>query len=88
VATHKSSEKRARQAIKRTARNTGLSSRVKTVVRDFRETLTKGDRTAALAALNVATRELQKAGSKGLLKKETVSRRVSRLNLAFNALSA
>ncbi len=88
MATHKSSEKRARQAIKRTARNTTLSSRVKSVVRDFRASLLKGDRTAAAAALNVATREIQKAGSKGILKKETVSRRVSRLNLAFNKLSA
>ena len=85
VATHKSAEKRARQNVKRAARNSGLRHKLKTAVRAFREALTGKDTGAKEVALNHATRELRRAGSKGILPRQTVSRRVSRLELAFNA---
>jgi small subunit ribosomal protein S20 len=85
MATHRSAEKRARQALKRATRNQGIDNRVRTLVRDFRSALATGDKKKAETALGVATRELRKAASKGVLHKRTASRRVSRLVLAFNA---
>ena len=85
MARHKSAEKRARQSVKRAARNTGIQHHVKHVVRGFREALASGDKDKAAKALTVATRELQKAASKGVLHARNASRRVSRLVLAYNA---
>ena len=88
MATHKSAEKRARQTIKRTERNTGIKSRVKSAVRLFREALASGDKTKISAAFNDATRSLRKAASKGILHKRTASRRVSRLAHAQDAVAS
>lgn len=88
VANHKSAAKRARQTIRRTARNILIRSRIKTVVRSFREALAGQDKVQANSTFEVAARELRKAASKGILKKTTVSRRVSRLTLAMNAYNA
>jgi small subunit ribosomal protein S20 len=85
MATHRSAEKRARQALKRAARNQSIDNRVRTLVRGFREALATGDRKKAEEALGTATRELRKAATKGVLHKRNASRRVSRLVLAFNA---
>ena len=72
MATHKSAEKRARQATKRRLRNREVKSRVKTVV--------KACRTATDAeTLRAAESALRRAASKGILPKRQVSRRVSRL---------
>jgi len=88
VARHKSAEKRARQSIKRAARNAGIEHKVKHLVRSFREALTEGDRDKAQKALGVATRELQKAASAGVLHARNASRRVSRLVIAYNGAAA
>ena len=88
MATHKSAEKRARQNIKRAARNAALKGKVRTALRGFREAVTGNDASATLEALKSATRELRRAATKGLMPKTTVSRRVSRLELAYNRTSA
>lgn len=87
MARHKSAEKRARQSVKRAANNTAVRHKVRHLVRDFREALGAGDKDKAAAALGVATRELQKAASKGVLHTRNASRRVSRLVTAFNSKS-
>ena len=84
MATHKSAAKRARQALSRAARNSMITTRVKTTTRVLRDALAKGDKTAAATALEVAAKQLRRAGSKGVLHKRTVSRRVSRLMRAAN----
>ncbi|MBC7792142.1 MAG: 30S ribosomal protein S20 [Clostridia bacterium] len=86
MATHKSAEKRARQSVKRAARNLSRRSKVRGGIRAFREAITSGDKTKAEAALVAATRELRKAASKGVVHARNASRRVSRLVLAFNKL--
>lgn len=85
MATHKSAEKRARQTIVREARNTAVKSRVKTAVKAFREAIAGDDKAKAGAAFMAVTRELRKAGTKNVLHKRTVSRRVSRLAQAHDA---
>ena len=90
MANHKSSQKRARQTITRTARNTMRLSRVRTAVRSFRRAVQNStDREALEAAFLHASRELRKAASAGVLHSNNASRRVSRLAAARNrALSA
>jgi small subunit ribosomal protein S20 len=88
VATHKSAEKRARQTVRRTERNSALKSKVKSAVKTFREALTSGDTGKVATAFEIATRELRKAATKGVLHKRTASRRVSRLASAQHAAAS
>ena len=88
MANHKSAAKRARQTIKRTERNHAVKSRVRSSVRAFREALASGEKDLAATTLAAATRELRKAGSKGVYHPRTVSRRVSRLVKGLNTASA
>ncbi len=88
MARHKSAAKRARQAKKRQARNTAIETRVKGAVRTFRELLGGGDSSKAAAAMQAATRELQKAASKGVLHKRNAARRVGRLMKALSGSAA
>ncbi|MBI5509165.1 MAG: 30S ribosomal protein S20 [Deltaproteobacteria bacterium] len=84
MANHPSAAKRARQALRKTARNHRIRSRVKTSTRAFRDAITAGDKTASLTALESAAKQLRRAASKGVLHKRTASRRVSRLMRAAN----
>lgn len=86
MATHKSAEKRARQSVKRAARNLSRRSKVRGGIRAFREAIVTGDKKKAEEALRAATSELRKAASKGVIHARNASRRVSRLVLAFNKL--
>jgi small subunit ribosomal protein S20 len=83
---HPSVLKRDRQNKKRRERNRTVRSRVRTETRKLREAVTKEDAPAADAELRVVVRELTKAGSKGVLHRNTVSRRVSRLSKQVAAL--
>lgn len=87
VATHKSAEKRARQSVKRAARNVARRSKVRGAIRVFRETLATGDKSKAQEALLQASREIRKAASKGVVHARNASRRVSRMVLAFNKMA-
>jgi small subunit ribosomal protein S20 len=86
VANTKSAAKRARQTVKRTARNRSISSTVRTQVRKVREAFASKDATAIKTELNKAVSELDKAASKGVLHKSNVSRRISRLRAEAHAL--
>ncbi len=79
MATHKSAEKRHRQTLTRTVVNRARVSRVRTFVRKVEEAIASGDSAAAAAALKAAQPEMMRAASKGTIKKETASRKVSRL---------
>lgn len=75
------------QANVRKARNSAVRSTVKTAVKKYREALAKND-PAAAELLAKATRAIDKAASKGVLKGRGASRRVSRLAKAANAAVA
>ena len=74
-----SSRKRVRTTAKRTAINTARKTRVRGFIRKVEEAITKGDKAAALAALKAAEPEIMRGVSKGILHKNTGSRKVSRL---------
>ncbi len=81
-------KKAIRKIARRTEVNTSRRSRVRTFVRKFEEALSAGDATAAKAAFVVAESELMRAVSKGVLHKNTGSRKVSRLAAQLKKLSA
>ncbi|HEX4158737.1 MAG TPA: 30S ribosomal protein S20 [Rhizomicrobium sp.] len=74
-----SAKKRVRQNAKRTVRNHARKSRIRTFTRKVEEALTAGNRNAALEALKAAEPELMRGAAKGVVHKNTASRKVSRL---------
>jgi small subunit ribosomal protein S20 len=87
MANHKSSLKRIRQTETRTERNRYYRTRLKNIVKAVRTAIDEGNKEEAQAAFKIANQQIHKFVSKGILKKETASRKVSRLNIAVNALS-
>lgn len=83
---HKSAEKRLRQTEKRTAINRARLNRVRTFVKKVETAIASGDKAAAQSALQVAQPELHRATTKGVLHKNTVARKLSRLAARINAL--
>jgi small subunit ribosomal protein S20 len=79
LANTASAEKRNRQAQKRRTRNMAVRTGVKGAVKRVREALAKGDPSAAKDALKAAEQVLDRAASKGVLHKNSASRRISRL---------
>jgi small subunit ribosomal protein S20 len=79
LANTPSAEKRNRQTQKRRARNQGVRTRVKSAVKQVRETLERGELAAAQEAFHVAARAIDKASSKGVVHRNTASRKISRL---------
>jgi small subunit ribosomal protein S20 len=86
VANHPSAEKRNRQRIKRTLRNRGVSSAVRTQVKAVRTAIHAKDMAAATTALKVATVALDKAASKGVVHPKAASRTISRLSAQIHKL--
>ena len=83
---HKSAEKRLRQTEKRTVINRARMSRVRTFVKKVEAAIETGDRAAAQSAFQLAQPELHRATTKGVMHKNTVARKLSRLAARINAL--
>ena len=83
---HKSAEKRLRQTEKRTAINRARMSRVRTFVKKVETAIESGDKAAAQSALQLAQPEMHRATTKGVLHKNTVARKLSRLASRINTL--
>lgn len=81
------SKKRARQSEARYAVNKARRSRIRTFLRKVEEAIASGDQTVATAALREAQPELARGVTKGVLHKNTVSRKLSRLSSRVKALS-
>lgn len=88
MANTKSAKKAARQAIRRTEVNKSRRSRMRTSVRNVEEAIAKGDQVAAIAAMKLAEPELVRAAQKGVVHKNTASRKVSRLAHRIGALAS
>ena len=74
-----SAKKRVRRTAKRTAVNHSRKSRVRNFTRKVEEALAKGDKKAAQDAMKAAEPEIMRGVSKGVIHKNTGSRKVSRL---------
>ncbi|WP_407380294.1 30S ribosomal protein S20 [Helicobacter sp.] len=87
MANHKSAEKRIRQTERRTERNRYYRTRIKNIIKAVRESVASKDLAKAQEAFKIANKELHKFVSKGIVKKNTASRKVSRLNAAVKKLA-
>lgn len=88
MAHHKSAQKRIRQTETRTATNRARKIRIKSFIRKVEDALKAGDKSAAASAFKAAQPEIMRGVSKGVYKKETASRKVSRLAQRVKALAA
>ena len=88
MAHTKSSKKRIVIGERNRLRNQAVKSRVKTFIKNVLVAVDSKNIDDAKAALSVAYKELDKAVSKGILKKNTVSRTKSRLATKVQALNA
>jgi small subunit ribosomal protein S20 len=81
-------KKAVRKIARRTEVNTARRSRVRTFLRKFEEAVASGDASAAKTAFVEAQSELMRAVSKGVVHKNTGSRKVSRLAARLKKLAA
>jgi small subunit ribosomal protein S20 len=85
MAHTKSTIKRIKQDKKKHLRNIGIKSSVKTVVKKYQGTLEESDKKAVKEGLKEVYAALDKAVSKGVMKKNTASRKKSRLAIQAQA---
>ncbi|MCR9085280.1 MAG: 30S ribosomal protein S20 [Rhodobacteraceae bacterium] len=80
------SKKRARQNARRFDINKARRSRIRTFLRKVEEAITSGDKEVATSALREAQPELMRGVTKGVLHKNTASRKMSRLASRVKAI--
>ncbi len=88
MANSPQAKKRARQNEARYAVNKARRSRIRTYLRKVEEAIECGDQAAAKAALREVQPELMRGVTKGVLHKNTVARKMSRLSSRVKALEA
>lgn len=82
------SKKRARQSERRQDVNKARRSRIRTFLRKVEEAIAGGDQTVAAAALHAAQPEMARGVTKGVVHKNTLARKMSRLTARIKALGA
>jgi small subunit ribosomal protein S20 len=88
VANIKSQIKRNRQNEKARLRNKSVKSSLKTVIRKFNEASEAGDLETASTLLRDASRQLDKAASKGVIHKNQAANRKSAIAKRITSISA
>ncbi len=87
MANIKSQIKRIGTNEKARLRNKSVKSSLKTAVRRFRDAAESGDHESALVELKVASRELDKAVSKGVIHANQAANKKSAMALRINDLA-
>ncbi len=87
MANIKSAKKRIKVIESKTLRNKMIKSKVKTIIKKLEAAVATGDKALAQELLVTATSEMNKAASKGVYHKNTVSRKVSRMAAAVNKMA-
>ncbi len=88
MANTASAKKAVRKIARRTEVNKARRSRVRTYIRKVEEAIAGGDKEAAAAALKAAQPEIMRSVSKGVMKKNTAARKVSRLSSGIKKIGA
>ncbi|MEM8986052.1 MAG: 30S ribosomal protein S20 [Pseudomonadota bacterium] len=88
MANTTSAKKMIRKIARRTEVNKSRRSRVRTFLRKVEEAIGAGDKMAASEALRKAQPELHRAVTKGVMHKNTVARKLSRLSARVKAIGA
>ena len=84
----KSAIKRVGVIEKKTARNNMIKSGYKSAVKKFEQAVEAGNVEAAKTLLSEATKKIDQACTKGVIVKNTASRKKSLLSKKFNAMNA
>ncbi len=88
MANHKSAKKRIIRNAKRAEINGARIGRIRTFIKKVEAAITAGDKAAADQALRDAQPEIMRGVSRGVLHKNTASRKMSRLSARVKALAA
>ena len=86
MAHHKSAKKRIRRNARREEINGARVSRIRTFVKKVELAITGGEKATAESALRAAQPELHRGVTKGVLHRNTVARKISRLSARIKAL--
>ena len=86
MANIKSAKKRAVQSAKRAAINHSRTTRIRSAVKKVETAIAAGKKDDAAAAFKDAQPELMRGATKGVLHKNTVSRKLSRLSARIKSL--
>ena len=81
------SKKRARQNERKLEVTNARRSRLRTFLQKVEDAITSGDKSAANTALNSAQPELMRGVTKGVYKKNTAARKMSRLSSRVKSLT-
>jgi small subunit ribosomal protein S20 len=88
MANTSSAKKAVRKIARRTTVNRARRSKMRTLLRKVEEAIASGDATVAAQALQAAAPIVMRAAQRGVIHKNTASRKVSRLTARVKALSA
>jgi small subunit ribosomal protein S20 len=88
MANTASARKRIRQNERRTVRNKARLSRMRTSIKAVESAIAGGEHDAAVTALKQAQPEMQRAAGKGVVHRNQVARKLSRLSARVKALGA
>jgi small subunit ribosomal protein S20 len=85
MANTESAKKRNRQTIKITARNKSMMNRLRTFVRKFEDALKLNKKEEVTTAFNEVSSVIAKTAQKGVIHKNTASRKIARLSARVKA---
>ena len=86
MANHASAKKRIRRNARVGKINADRRGRIRTFIKKVEMAIASGDAAAAEGALRAAQPEMQRGVSRGVLTKNTVARKISRLSASVKAL--
>ena len=84
----KSAKKRVITSAKRAARNKAIKSELKTTIKKFDAAIAESDKAAVDTAFREAVKMVDQAAAKGVIKKNTASRKKSKLAVRVNKANA
>ena len=87
MANHASAKKRIRQTVRRTEVNRHRRSEIRSHIRSVEEAIAGGDKAAAAAAFGATEPLMARGARKGIMPRNTVARKLSRLSARINAMA-
>tara|TARA_B100001564_G_C20201448_1_gene472996 strand:+ start:85 stop:351 length:267 start_codon:yes stop_codon:yes gene_type:complete len=88
MANHTATKKSIRKNAQRTVVNTQRRSRIRTFIRKVEKAIEANDKKGAAEALKAAQPELMRGVTKGIVKKNTAARKISRLSARIKSIAA
>lgn len=88
MAHHQSAKKRIRQIKRRTEVNRGRIGRLRTSLRKVEDAIAAGNKEQALTAFRAAQPQMMRGAQQGVVHRNAVSRKLSRLSARIKAISA